>query len=68
MDLFFISNKDLRQKIRIGLALIDILSKYATVIPIKSKEPPDVLAGIMEGLQKKGAQPKMLYSDEEGSL
>ena len=43
-------------------------SKYATVIPIKSKEPPDVLAGIMEGLQKMGAKPKMFYSDEEGSL
>ena len=62
VDLFFISKGDLEnQKFRIGLVLIDIFSKYATVIPIKSKEPPDVLAGIMEG-------PKMFYSDEEGSL
>ena len=69
LDLFFISKKDLkRQKFRIGLVLIDIFSKYATVIPIKSKEPPDVLAGIMEGLQKMGNKPKMFYSDEEGSL
>ena len=69
MDLFFISKNDLEnQKFRIGLVLIDIFSKYATVIPIKSKEPPEMLAGIMEGLQKMGDKPKMFYSDEEGSL
>ena len=69
VDLFFISKNDLEnQKFRIGLVLIDIFSKYATVIPIKSKEPPDMLAGIMEGLQKMGDKPKMFYSDEEGSL
>ena len=69
LDLFFISKNDLEnQKFRIGLVLIDIFSKYATVIPIKSKEPPDVLAGIMEGLQKMGNKPKFFYSDEEGSL
>ena len=69
LDLFFISKKDLkRQKFRIGLVLIDVFSKYATVIPIKSKEPPDVLAGIMEGLQKMGDKPELFYSDEEGSL
>ena len=69
VDLFFISKNDLEnQKIRIGLVLIDIFSKYAAVIPVRSKEPPDVLAGIMEGLQKMGDKPKMFYSDEEGSL
>ena len=69
LDLFFISKNDLEnQKFRIGMVLIDIFSKYATVIPIKSKEPPDMLAGIMEGLQKMGKKPKMFYSDEEGSL
>ena len=69
LDLFFISKNDLEhQKFRIGLVLIDIFSKYATVIPVTSKEPPDMLAGIMEGLQKMGDKPKMFYSDEEGSL
>ena len=43
LDLFFISSNDLEnQKFRIGLVLIDIFTKYATVIPIKSKQPPDV--------------------------
>ena len=68
LDLFFISKNDLEnQNSRIGMVLIDIFSKFATVIPIKSKEPPDVLAGIMEGLQNMGKKPKMFYSDEEGS-
>ena len=66
---FFISKSDLEnQKFRIGLILTDIFSKYATVIPIASKQPPDVLAGIMEGIKKMGGKPKMIYSDEEGSL
>ena len=65
VGLFFISKNE---EFRIGLVLIDIFSKYATVIPIKSKEPPDMLAGIMERLQKMGDKPKMFYSDEEGSL
>ena len=32
--------------------LIDVFSKYAVVVPLKSQEPPDVLAGLMEGLNK----------------
>ena len=69
LDLFFISKNDSEnQKFRIGLILVDICSKYATVIPIASKQPPDVLAGIMEGIKKMGGKPKMIYSDEEGSL
>ena len=69
LDLFFISSNDLEnQKFRIGLVLIDIFTKYATVIPIKSKQPPDVLAGLMEGLNKMDKKPRTLYSDEEGSL
>ena len=69
LDLFSISKNDLEnQKFRIGLILIDIFRKYATVIPIASKQPPDVLAGIMEGVKKMGGKPKMIYSDEEGSL
>ena len=69
VDLFFISSHDLEnQKFRIGMVLIDPFSKYATVIPIKSKQPPDMLAGLMEGINKMDKAPLMLYSDEEGSL
>ena len=70
IDLFFISKNDLEnfQTFRIGLVLIDIFTKYAVVVPIKSKSPSDLLAGMMEGIQKMGKKPKMIYSDEEGSL
>ena len=53
---FFISKSDLenQQEFRIGLVLIHIFSKYGTLIPTKSKQPPDVGAGLMEGLQKMG--------------
>ena len=63
------SNNDLEnQKFRVGLLLVDIFSKYAAVIPINSKQPADVLAGLMEGIKKTGGTPEMIYSDEEGSL
>ena len=56
------------QKFRIGLVVIDIFSKFAVVVPITSKQPPDLLAGIMEGINKMGKKPELVYSDEEGSL
>ena len=69
LDIFFISNNDLENpKFRAGLVLIDIFTKYAVVVPIKSKQPDDILAGMMEGMNKMGKKPKMIYSDEESSL
>ena len=38
------------------------------VVPVKSKQPADVLAGMMEGMKKHGRKPKLIYSGEEGSL
>ena len=46
----------------------DVLSKYAVVVPIKSKTPPDVMAGTMEGLQKMRAKPKVIYTDDERAI
>ena len=70
LDLFFISSEDIEttQKFRAGLVLIDVLSKYAVVIPIKSKTPPDIIAGTMEGLQKMKAKPKIIYTDDERGI
>ena len=65
VDLAFFKVKE---ELDIGLVMIDIFSKYATVIPIRSKETPDVLAGMMEGFQKMGGNPKSIYSDNEGAL
>ena len=34
------------QKFEVGCLCIDIFSKYATVVPIMSKDGPDVAAGV----------------------
>ena len=70
IDLFFISKDDIEttQKVRAGLVCIDVLSKYAVVVPIKSKETTDVVSGTMEALQKMGAKPKMIYTDDEKAI
>ena len=70
VDLFFIGKKDMKdkQKTRIGMVMIDIFSKYAVVLPINARLSPDVLAGILEGIQKMGENPKIIFTDEEGSL
>ena len=47
--------------------MIDVLSKYAVVVPIKSKNPADVIAGTMEGLEQMRAKPKIIYTDDEVS-
>ena len=70
IDLFFISKDDIEttQKVRAGLVCIDVLSKYAVVVPIKSKETTDVVSATMEALQKMGAKPKMIYTDDEKAI
>ena len=63
----FLSPNDVedQQKFRVDLVLIDLFTKYAVVIPIKSKPPDDILAGMMEGMNKMRKKPKLIYSDEE---
>jgi hypothetical protein len=70
VDLFFISKDDIEtpQKFRAGLVMIDVLSKYAVVVPIKGKTPPDIIAGTMEGLEKMKAKPKIIYTDDERAI
>ena len=46
------------KKIRGGLVAIDVLSKYAVVIPIKTKNGEDVLEATKEALRKMGLNPK----------
>jgi len=67
IDLFFITDLD-NQQYKTGMACIDIFSKYATIVPIKSKQSSDFLAGLMECLTNMKHKPKFIYSDNEGSL
>ncbi len=56
------------QTYKIGMTCIDIFTKFATVVPIKTKQPPDFLAGLMECLTNMKKKPLFIYSDNEGSL
>ena len=51
---------DEEQKFRGGLACIDVLSKYAVVIPIVSKNEPHVVEATKKALEKKGARNQRL--------
>ena len=72
VDLFFIGKKrdeDLEnQKFKLGMVMIDIFSKFAVVVPLRSKETEDVASGMLEGINKMGGKPDIIYSDDEGAL
>ena len=53
--------------IRFGFVGIDNFTKYAWVVPIKTKQPHDVVKAMQEIFNKIGV-PKQLYSDQEGSF
>jgi hypothetical protein len=52
---------------RYGLVGIDNFTKYAHVVPIKSKKPGDITKAMEEILNKIGIS-KQVYSDQEGSF
>jgi hypothetical protein len=67
IDLFFVNDlKD--QDYKIGLIVIDTFSKYMTVVPLKTKQPRDMLDGLEKAFENMGRKPKDIYSDDEGSL
>ena len=48
--------------------MVDIFSKYCVVVPVKTKQPDDVLDGIKECIKQHQAKPDSIYSDEEGAF
>ena len=67
LDLFFL--EDLKnQQFKVGMCCVDIFTKYAVVVAIKSKKEGDVAAGLIECIHKMGKKPEILYTDDEGSL
>ena len=70
IDIFFISKKDLKtkQKFRGGLVAIDVLSKYAVVVPVRMKETGSVIKGTKEAIQKMGKKPEIIYTDDEKAI
>ena len=67
MDLFFMKDTD-GEEYNTGLLLIDIFTKFATVVPVKSKQADDILEAIKQGFKNMGKLPEMLYTDDEGSF
>ena len=51
-----------------GLVCIDVLSKYAVVVPIRSKNGEDVLEATKEALRKMGKKSKINYTDDERAI
>ena len=66
-DLFFINDIP-NQDFKLGMLMIDVFSKYMTVIPMKSKAEGNIASAILEGFQKMDGHPKILYTDDEPSL
>ena len=67
IDLFFINDLE-NQKFKVGMVIIDTFSRYAVVVPIKSKSEGDVASGLIEGLNKFDEKPQIIYSDDEKAL
>ena len=66
-DLFFINDIP-DQKFKVGAVVIDIFTKYATIVPIKSKDEGNVASALIQGFKEMGKNPKLLYTDDEPSL
>ena len=67
MDLMFFT--DLKDPEYTGaLLMVDIFTKYTVVIPVKTKQIPDVKIAIEEAIKKMGVKPKTIYSDIEGAF
>ena len=52
---------------KVGMMCIDIFCKYMVVVPLLSKQPADILAGLMECMTKMDGKPKLFYIDDEGA-
>jgi hypothetical protein len=68
-DLFYITDKQfLNQEYPFGLSVIDVFSKYATVIPLKERKFANVRDGLLKAFDQIWKRPQILYTDEEGAL
>ena len=65
--IYFINDLE-NQTFKVGMVIIDTFSRYAVVVPIKSKSEGDVASGLIEGLNKFDEKPQIIYSDDEKAL
>ena len=50
------------------MVCIDVLSKYAVVVPVKRKVTKNIIDGTKEALRKMGEKPEIIYSDDEKAI
>jgi hypothetical protein len=55
------------QDYKLAMCAIDSFTKFLTVVPLKSKNESNFLAGLMESFKNLGGKPKVIYADQEGS-
>ena len=67
---FLFQKKGLRvkQRFRGGLVCIDVLSKYAVVVPVKLKETGSVIKATKKAIEKMGEKPMIIYTDDEKAI
>ena len=66
-DLFFITKPE-NLEYKIGLLVIDLFSKFCSVMMLKSKTPDIVLPALEQAFINLGGTPRVLVSDSEGAL
>ena len=57
-----------RSRISFRFVSCRYISKYISIIPLKTKQIPDVSKGIETAIQKMGGKPETIYSDNEGAF
>lgn len=62
---FFTDLKD--PQYQAGLFVIDIFTKYATIIPMTNTKAPTFLEALKKSFENMNGKPKSIYSDNEGS-
>ena len=68
-DVFYITDRQFpNQDYPYGLSIIDVFSKFATVIPLKERDADRIMPALFKAFQVIGKQPEILYTDDEGAL
>ena len=58
---FFFMNDNSEDEYKIGLLVIEIFSKFLEVIPLKTKQPKDVLEGLIDAMKNIGGKPRTFF-------
>ena len=67
MDLFFMNYlKD--PEFNIGMLMIDIFTKFVSIIPMQSNNAPAILEAMKDAITKMSGKPQTLFTDDEGGL